>query len=291
MEEHNPNQKPKAKKDKIAKGENTLAIYLEEIARYPRISRDRERELALRIQQGDDAALRELITANLKFVVNHAKRFQGLGLSMTDLINEGNIGLIQAAKRFDPDRNVKFITYAVWWIRQAIMQALANAASIVRLPLKQATVNVQYNKKFRELSNLLNRHPTMQEMAQALGLKERELENILRVARTTVSLEPALDDEEPMYVPSVISPQLSPEQMMEQTSLILSIDELMESLTEREKEVIRLHYGLGGAKRLTLDQIGKKYKLTRERIRQIEAKAKEKLKRLAVRKQLNDYLN
>jgi len=270
-----------------------LSIYLREIGKFKKYTREQEAELARRIHAGDRQALESLVKANLRFVVNIAKKYHAQGLSLTDLINEGNIGLIEAAKRYDPDRGVKFITYAVWWIRQAIIQALAQMGGVVRLPFKQISLGFRVSRIVQELSQQLGREPTLEELAQALGVDQEILADILRATRASVSLDQPITDEEQEERIMPLEDMLHQphEEIIEVQSIIENVEDLLDELTAKEKDIVSLHYGINRPTPMTLEEIGKLYNLTRERIRQIEAKAMNKLFVLAKRKRLGDHLN
>ncbi len=248
--------------------------------------------MARRIQQGDTEAEHDLVRHNLRYVVSVANRYKGSGLPLLDLINEGNIGLIQAARRFDPERGVKFITYAVWWIRQAIMHALADQSSTVRLPVKQAGILYKIAENFSKLQKKLSREPTNDELAEALGLPIEELEALLRVYRTHLSLDaPVGEYEDTSYLDLLEETGMpSVEEQVLHRALASEVNSLLESLPPRERKVLRMRFGIDG-KPQTLEEVGKQMNLSRERIRQIEKKAKGRLKARARLKAVRDYLN
>jgi RNA polymerase primary sigma factor len=271
---------------------DSLGAYLKKISNIPVLSREQEVEIARQILDGDEEALQKLISHNLKYVVSVANRYKGCGLPLLDVINEGNIGLIQAARRFDPERGVKFITYAVWWIRQSIMHALAEQSGTVRLPVKQAGLLYKIAQKYNELQKEMEREPTSDELAEALGLSVSDLEAILRVYRTHLSLDaPVRDDEETSYLDILESKDTpSVEDQIIQNSLAREIDELLHDLPPREEKILRMRFGFDSAPQ-TLEEIGNQFNLSRERIRQIEKKAKSRLKSRSKIKALRDYLN
>lgn len=268
---------------------NLLGAYLRDIGDITPLSRKEERMLA---NKGDLKSLNELVRRNLKYVITVANRYKGCGLSLPDLIMEGNIGLIQAAKRYDPLKGVKFITYAIWWIRQAIMHALAEQSKSVRLPLKQAGMLHRISEKYREFFQVYEREPTIEEMAKELQISIKEMEAIMRVYRSHLSLDEHLNmDDDTSYLDMMESPnEHSLDEDMIYSALKKEIDELLNSLTDREKKVLEKRYGLNGEP-MTLEEIGKKMGLSRERIRQIEKKAKQKLSSKAKKMALKDYLN
>jgi len=272
---------------------SSLGTYLREISKVPLLTRDEEIRLGKLAFKGDQRAIQKLVEANLRFVVKVANRFAGAGPSLLDLINEGNIGLLQAAKRFDPSRNVKFISYAVWWIRQAIMQMLAEQSGPTRLPLKQAGLLYKIRTKTEELTKLHDREPTPQELAKALGVQLREVEEVQRVARRPVSLDsPVTEDSETAYM-DLMADEGAPavDRDLLESSLKREIAGLLGSLTPREREVLELRFGIASDEPMTLEDVGQTLGLSRERIRQIEKKAKKKLQRLARSRKLMDFLD
>ena len=272
--------------------DDSLGAYLKKISNIPLLSREEEVAIAHRIQQGDTEAEHDLVRHNLRYVVSVANRYKGSGLPLLDLINEGNIGLIQAARRFDPERGVKFITYAVWWIRQAIMHALADQSSTVRLPVKQAGILYKIAENSNKLQKKLSREPTNDELAEALGLPIEELEALLRVYRTHLSLDaPVGEYEDTSYLDLLEETgMLSVEEQVLQRALASEVNSLLESLPPRERKVLRMRFGIDG-KPQTLEEVGKQMNLSRERIRQIEKKAKGRLKARARLRAVRDYLN
>jgi len=286
-------KKKKEETNESPLGQDSLNSYLKMISKIPLLTREDEAELAYKIQDSDDQkALNELVRRNLRYVVSVANKYKGCGLSLADLISEGNVGLIQAAKRFDPERNVKFITYAVWWIRQAIMHALAEQSGTVRLPIKQAGLLYRIGEKFQDLMQRKGHEPSTQELAKELGLAPEDVESVLRVYRTHLSLDsPIKDNEETSYIELLESSgNPSIEDNLIRASLRKEIEELLEELTPRESEILKLRYGFDEEPK-TLEEIGNKLGLSRERIRQIEKKAKNKLRSRSRTKPLRDYLN
>lgn len=272
---------------------SSLGVYLREISRIPMIPREEEIRLGKLALKGDQKAIQGLVEANLRFVVKVANRFSGAGPSLLDLINEGNIGLLQAARRFDPARNVKFISYAVWWIRQGIMQMLAEQSGPTRLPLKQAGLLYKIRTKTEELTKKHDREPTPKELADALGVKVNEIEEIQRVARRPVSLDsPITEDSETAYM-DLMADEDAPavDHDLIENSLRREIAVLLGNLAPREREVIELRFGIETEETLTLEEVGQRLGLSRERIRQIEKKAKKKLQRLARTRHLADFLD
>jgi RNA polymerase primary sigma factor len=266
--------------------------YLEEIAKFPALTEEQEKELGERIRKGDKDALQSLVQSNLKFVVSYVKKYRGMGLGLLDLIDEGNIGLIEAAKRFDPGRNVRFVSYAVWWIRQAIIHALTLNSRITRIPQKLADQISQMKKKSAELKIELGREPTREEIARVMKLAETDIEDLEILAERNVSLSDPVNDDE-MQVEDRLSDPASPsvEYQIIKASVQQQIRETLEELDEKEALVIKLRFGLDDDLPRTLQEIGQQLQLTRERIRQIEQKAMRKLSRSHKLQHLRGYLN
>lgn len=266
--------------------------YLQEIGRVDLITADQEVELASRIKKGDNAALERLVKANLRFVVSVAKQYQNQGLSLPDLVNEGNLGLIKAAQRFDETRGFKFISYAVWWIRQSILQALAEQARIVRLPLNKIGSLNKINRTFSNLEQEFEREPSTDEIAEALELSPDEVKDSLMNAGKHVSMDAPLIDGEEANMYDVLRGEDSPnpEDGLLHDSLKKEIERALSTLTPRESDVIRLFFGLEGRPAMTLEEIGERFDLTRERVRQIKEKAIRRLKQQSRSKQLKTYL-
>ena len=271
----------------------TLKKYLQEISRLPRITPEEEKILGDRIQHGDKAALRKLVEANLRFVVSFAKRYRNCGLSFLDLINEGNIGLIEAAKRFNPKKNVKFITYAVWWVRQAIIHALSDQSGAFRLPQKQANLLYRIGKTGQQLELELERKPTAEEIAKKLDVPPEEVVNLLQVNDENVSLSTVIDEEHEFHLSDKLEQDLIPSADSElmRSSLKDHLYSCLGELEPKEQKVLRLRFGLDEGDPKTLKEIGEMMGLSRERIRQIEAQALEKLHRSQKCQQLQGYLN
>jgi RNA polymerase primary sigma factor len=272
----------------------SLDKYLQEISREGMISAEEEVELAKRIKNGDRRALEKLTRANLRFVVSVAKQYQNQGMTLPDLINEGNVGLIKAAERFDETRGFKFISYAVWWIRQAILQALAEQARIVRLPLnKIGTIN-KINRAFSELEQKNERPPSAEELAELLGLSVNDVKQSLQSNGRHVSMDAPLTegDESSSNMYDVLANDFSdtPDVDLVKESLRKDIERSLSTLTSREGEVIRLYFGLNGKHPLTLEEIGDRFDLTRERVRQIKEKAIRRMKHTSRSKMLKNYL-
>jgi RNA polymerase primary sigma factor len=271
----------------------TLKKYLQEISRLPRITADEEKVLGDRIQRGDRAALRKLVEANLRFVVSFAKRYRNCGLSFLDLINEGNIGLIEAAKRFNPKKNVKFITYAVWWVRQAIIHALSDQSGAFRLPQKQANLLYRIGKTISQLTLELERAPSPDEIARKMEIPVEEVVSLLQVADENVSLSTVIDEEHEFHLSDKLEQDLIPSADAElmRASLKDHLYSCLGDLDPKEQKVLRLRFGLDEGEPRTLKEIGEMMGLSRERIRQIEAQALEKLHRSQKCQQLQGYLN
>ncbi|MFM8432710.1 MAG: RNA polymerase sigma factor RpoD/SigA [Bacteroidota bacterium] len=270
----------------------SLEKYLQEIGREELITAEEEVRLARLIKQGDQNALDRLTKANLRFVVSVAKQYQNQGLSLPDLINEGNLGLIKAAKRFDETRGFKFISYAVWWIRQSILQALAEQSRIVRLPLNQVGSLNKIAKAYSKLEQEYEREPSPEELAKVLDLPTEKISDTMRVSGKHVSMDAPFVQGEDNSLIDVIENQDSPraDSMLMNESLQKEIDRSLSTLTEREREVIRLFFGIGMAHGLTLEEIGAKFDLTRERVRQIKEKAIRRLRHKSRSRLLKAYL-
>ena len=270
----------------------SLDKYLQEIGKVDLITAEEEVELAQRIKKGDQFALEKLTKANLRFVVSVAKQYQNQGLTLPDLINEGNLGLIKAAQRFDETRGFKFISYAVWWIRQSILQALAEQSRIVRLPLNQVGSLNKINKAFSKLEQEFERPPSSDELANALDLPEDKVKDTLKVSGRHVSVDaPFTDGEENSLLDVMVnndSPKADIKLMKE--SLQREIERSLSTLSDREKDVVMLFFGIGMQHGLTLEEIGAKFDLTRERVRQIKEKAIRRLRHNSRSKLLKAYL-
>ena len=254
--------------------------YLQEIGRVPLLSPEEEIKLTRRIKQGDQQALKELIEANLLFVVSVAKKYQNKGISLGDLINEGNLGLIRAAKRFDETRGFKFISYAVWWIRQAMLQALAEQPRIVRLPLNRVSALTKIGKAYSALEQELEREPSASEIAEHLDMTDLEIGDTLKIAGRNLSMDAPFRNSEDNSLLDVIENehQPPPDADLMDESLKIEIERTLETLTKREAEIVQLYFGLGQEPPLTLEEIGERFNLTRERIRQIKEKALRRLR-------------
>lgn len=269
----------------------SLDKYLQEIGREELITVDEEVELARRIRQGDQKALDRLCKANLRFVVSVAKQYQNQGLSLPDLINEGNLGLIKAAQRFDETRGFKFISYAVWWIRQSILQALAEQSRIVRLPLNQVGSLNRISKQSSILEQKLERLPSEDELAEALDLPKEKVSKAMGIHMKHVSMDAPIGGEDMTMFDIMANPD-TPEtdDNLIRESLLQEIHRSLESLSDKERDIVSMYYGIGQSYALTLDEIGAKFDLTRERVRQIKEKALRRLKHKSRSKLLRAYL-
>jgi RNA polymerase primary sigma factor len=271
----------------------SLEKYLQEIGKVDLLTPEEEVDLAKRIKQGDQIALEKLTKANLRFVVSVAKQYQNQGLSLSDLINEGNLGLIKAAQRFDETRGFKFISYAVWWIRQSILQALAEQSRIVRLPLNKVGSLNKINKAFSELEQEYEREPSSDELAELLEIPTEEVETTLGVAARHVSMDAPFVEGEDNSLLDVLENGATPgtDAALEyKESLRREIDRSLSTLTDRQCDVIKLYFGIGVEHPMSLEDIGEKFGLTRERVRQIKDKAINKLRNTSRSKLLKNYL-
>lgn len=269
-----------------------LRLYMNQISKFPALTQEDEKRLGNRIQKGNNQALQELIESNLKFVVSYVKKYRGMGIGMFDLINEGNLGLIEAAKRFDPDRNVKFISYAVWWIRQAIIHALTRYSRAYHLPQKLSAKISEMKRKVAGLKTELSREPTREETAKKMGITKNEVEDLEILDEKDVSLSDKYF-EEGVEIEDRIHDDLTPsvEYQIIKNSIQQQIRGMLGELDDKEANVIKLRFGLDDDKARTLQEIGDMLNLSRERIRQIEQKAMRKLARSRKLQQLRGYLN
>jgi RNA polymerase primary sigma factor len=271
----------------------SLEKYLQEIGKVELISPEEEVKLAIRIKQGDQKALDKLTKANLRFVVSVAKQYQNQGLSLPDLINEGNLGLIKAAQRFDETRGFKFISYAVWWIRQSILQALAEQSRIVRLPLNKVGLTNRIQKAYSTLEQEFEREPSAEELAELLELDIEEVSSSLGISARHVSMDtPLSEGEDNTLIDVLINPnaEMANQNIEHKESLKMEIDRSLRTLTERQKEVICFFFGIGVDHPMSLEDIGERFNLTRERVRQIKDKAITKLRSNSRSKMLRSYL-
>jgi len=283
----------KAKPIKITSGSNrSISLYLSEIGRYEPLPPEREVELAIRIQKDDDLAMKELIESNLRFVVSVAKKYQGNGLSLADLINEGNLGLIKAAKRFDHSRGFKFISYAVWWIRQSILQALAEQARLIRLPLNRVGTITKITRVAEKVEAEIERQPKANEISHQLEMTPDEVVNAMQYSRRHSSLDTPFQDGEDNSLMDVLEDQhdITPDEQLMRESMKEDVMASLGKLADRERHVIEMYYGIGRESALTLNEIGEEFSLTRERVRQIKAKAIQRLGHKSRSKILRKYL-
>lgn len=270
----------------------SLDKYLQEIGREELITADEEVKLAQQIKAGNQEALEKLTKANLRFVVSVAKQYQNQGLSLPDLINEGNLGLIKAAKRFDETRGFKFISYAVWWIRQSILQALAEQSRIVRLPLNQVGSLNRISKELSRLEQKFERPPLPDELAESLDIPQEKINAVMKISTRHVSMDASLaQDEETKFIDVYMSEDgVTTDTNLMNESLSREIQRSLSTLTDKERDVINLYFGLGMNHGLTLEEIAVKFDLTRERVRQIKEKAIRRLKHTSRSKLLKAYL-
>ncbi|MBR4230076.1 MAG: RNA polymerase sigma factor RpoD/SigA [Bacteroidales bacterium] len=270
----------------------SLDKYLQDICSEELLTPEQEVQLAQRIKQGDQAALERLTKANLRFVVSVAKQYQNQGLSLPDLINEGNVGLIKAAKRFDETRGFKFISYAVWWIRQSILQAIAENSRIVRLPSNQLGALNKLKKEISKLEQQLERPPSEEELAEMLDIPEDKIKAILGISGRHVSIDAPLASDEDVNFVDVLPNEDTPptDDKLMQESLSQEIERSLSTLTPYERDVIKMYYGIGLPHPLSLDEIAMKFNLTRERVRQIKEKGIKRLKTSSKSKHLKQYL-
>jgi RNA polymerase primary sigma factor len=270
----------------------SLDKYLHEIGKVKLVTTEEEVVLAKKIKQGDQKALETLVNANLRFVVSVAKQYQNQGLTLPDLINEGNLGLIKAAQRFDETRGFKFISYAVWWIRQSILQALAEQARIVRLPLNKIGCINKVNNTFARLEQEFHREPTSEEIAELLDLAPKDVKEALKVTSRHISMDAPLkkDEDNTLYDILLEKDTESPDAQLLNDSLRKEIERSLSTLSSREADIIKLYYGLSGEPPYSLEEIGKLFNLTRERVRQIKEKGIKRLKHTYRSKILKSYL-
>ena len=273
--------------------ESSLALYLKEISKHKTLKLEEEAKLAVRIRQGDRKALEALVKANLRFVVSVSRNYQNQGLPLNDLINEGNLGLIRAAKRFDEKKNFKFISYAVWWIRQAILQALAEQSRIIKLPLNRVGTIHKIGKTQSKLEQKLHRLPNIEEIAEELNIDKDEICETIKIGNTHMSLDAPLQQGEDAKLIDMLHDQnqASPDGSIMGISLQAEIEKTLDTLSEREKEVVKLYFGIGEDTAHTLEEIGQRFNLTRERVRQIKEKAIRRLKHCSRSKRLKLYRN
>lgn len=270
----------------------SLDKFLQDVGREEMINAEQEVSLAQRIRNGDEAALEKLVRANLRFVISVAKQYQNQGLSLPDLINEGNVGLIKAARRFDETRGFKFISYAVWWIRQSILQALAEQSRIVRLPLNQVGALSKLKKETSRLEQLFERNPSLEELAETLEMSPDRLSDVLRISSKAISMDAPLIAEDDVNLIDVYIDDNADgtDSCIMKESLNAEINRSLSILSKKEREIVNLFFGIGQEHGYTLDEIAIKFDLTRERVRQIKDRAIKRLKQTAKTEQLQSYL-
>ena len=275
--------------------EGSLDLYLKEISNYPLLSREDEIQLAKRIKKNDQRALEKITRSNLRFVVSVAKKYQfcNQSVSLADLINEGNVGLIRAAHKFDETKGIKFISYAVWWIRQAILQALAEQSHIVRIPMNRAGTLYKIGKKSNRLTQELGRKPTVEEIAEGMDISLEEVRKTLSISQSHLSLDapltPGEDNRLLDYLPDNYN--RCPAENAFENALSSAIEDSLSTLKEREAKILRLYFGLGGQEPMTLEQVGSVLGITRERVRQIKEKAFSRLRHVSRSRALQSFLN
>ena len=290
-EDSKDKNKPKSKKaSKVASG--SISMYLAEIGQYNPLPPEREVELAIRIQNNDEAAMKELVEANLRFVVSVAKKYQGNGLSLADIINEGNLGLIKAAKRFDHTRGFKFISYAVWWIRQSILQALAEQSRLIRLPLNRVGTITKITRAAEKLEAEVERQPKGDEIGNQLEMSGDEVLMAMQYSRRHSSLHSPFQDGENSSLLDIIEDDQSeePEANIMRESMSEEVTGALETLSGRERSVLEMYFGINRDSAMTLNEIGEEFDLTRERVRQIKEKAIQRLRHRSRSKSLRRYL-
>jgi RNA polymerase primary sigma factor len=269
-----------------------MRLYLKEISKIPLLTADEEKVLGRRVQSGDTAALQKLVESNLRFVIKISKKYRGFGLSFLDLINEGNLGLIEAARRFDPERNVRFTSYAVWWIRQAILHSLTNMGHPLRLPAKISNTMFRMGRTITKKTAELKRKPTMEEVAADLGMDTQELSSMVEVSGGATSLSQPLDEQGDLVLEDILVDETPTiDEKIEEQFLSKHVGEAMERLEENERKILSLRFGLDDGVSHTLKEIGDSMGLSRERIRQIEAKALTKIRHSRRARTLASYLN
>lgn len=273
-------------------GEISLDIYLKQIHDIPLLTREQEADLARRIRNDEQEALDTLVKSNLRFVVSVAKQYAGQGLSLTDLINEGNIGLMRAAERFDEKRGFKFISYAVWWVRQAMLQALAEQSRIFRVPLNRATTLYRLGKVQRRLTQDLGREPKVEEIAEKLKISRREVRGTLDIANVPLSMDESYGDDEENPLRDYLRDEDAPstDENTFRRTLSEDVERVLDALPERERKILTSYFGLDGGEPETLERIGRQFNLTRERIRQIKEESLQKLRSSREGRALKSYL-
>lgn len=275
------------------RADKSLEKYLQDISKEDMITADEEAILTRKIKDGDTAALEKMVKSNLRFVVSVAKQYQHQGLPLTDLINEGNLGLIKAAKKFDETRGFKFISYAVWWIRQAILEALSDKARVIRIPLNQVGTLGKINKAYSKLEQDLGRTPTIEEISEELDIAEHKVKETLFTSKNHVSYDAPMggDDDNSTMIELLSNKDFpSTDSVVIDESLKIDIERTLETLDPKCREIIKLNYGIGYTHPRSLDEIGEKYSLTRERVRQIKERGLKKLREQSKAKMLKQYL-
>lgn len=277
-----------AKPDKSICIDDSIKLYLGEIGEIPLLTPDEEKSLAIRVKQGDQEAKSKMIVSNLRLVVSIAKKYQGNGLALTDLIQEGSIGLMKAVEKFDPSLGYKMSTYATWWIRQALTRAIADQARIIRVPVHMVERIGKVKHVQRDLLQQLGHDPTEEEIAEEMGLSSERVEEILKIAQTPISLETPIGEEEDSILGDFIKDDRAPvpDEVAARILLKEQLYSILNTLTDREQAVLRLRFGLDDGRPRTLEEVGKEFSVTRERIRQIEAKAIKRLRRPSLRRKL-----
>lgn len=279
-------------KKRSSSEEDILAMYLNEINKIPLLTREEEEDLSKRMFNGDEDAKEKLVKANLRFVVSIAKKYQVSGISLVDLINEGNLGLIRATEKFDYTKGFHFISYAVWWIRQSILKAIAEKSRMIRLPLNKANDLRKIEDNVNDLSNKYKRSPTTSEIADNVDMENEEINHLMNISQNYLSLESTLGNDNDRAYSEIIPDKntVHPEEHTINDALADSLDEVLETLNEKERKVIILRFGLKDQTKLSLEKIGKMYGLSKERIRQIEKRAIERLRNCSRSQRLKSYL-
>lgn len=286
----NTAKEPTASSYRVAADDNgSLALYLKEISKYKALPIEEEAKLAVKIRNGDRAALDRLVKSNLRFVVSVSRNYQNQGLPLIDLINEGNLGLIRAAKRFDEKKNFKFISYAVWWIRQAILQALAEQSRIVKLPLNRVGAIHKIGMVQSKLEQKYSRNPNVEEIADELNIDTQDVHEAIKIGNSHFSLDAPLQNGDDSKLLDLLQDDRaeSPDEGVMSISLHSEVDTVLEALSDREREVVKLYFGIGEETAYTLEEIGIRFNLTRERVRQIKEKALKRLKHSSRTRRLN----
>lgn len=271
--------------------DRSLSSYLQDIRDYPILDKEHETALTRRMKEGDEKALSELIKSNLRFVISVARRFQNLGLSLNDLIGEGNVGLMKAAYKFDETKGVRFISYAVFWVRHSIMDALSRHTSVARIPLSRARVLSRMRKEVNKLEQTMGRTPSSMEIADSMGIESSELKKLEEIIKPGLSLDsPRFDGDEGNLLEYLPEGEIGPEEDLRKRLMVETINESLSSLTERQARILELYYGLNGNRPMTLEQIGEIFGVTRERIRQVREQALKKLRHPAMENGLESCL-